>query len=1050
MKNQSSRWAVLAAAALFAALVPPGRAVAADVTVEIKAQPLKEALREFGTQTGVQVMYRSEEVSTAGVTAPAVSGRLSAEEALTRLLSQSRFRYEFVNPTTVRIWDPDERDTTRIEETPPPSSTTYSDRDPSPNNSVQARLTVLAVPSIPEVLVNGSRSLNSDIQRSPDAAQPYVVLDRESIEQSGARTLEDFLQQRLSASTAYNVGNQAGVTGSTVSQISLRGLSSKETLILIDGRRSAGIGVNGDSLQPDLNSIPLEAIERIEVLPTTASGIYGGGATGGVINVVLKRDYTGVQGQLTYGDSFHSGATSRRVDLSAGFNLEEGRTSLLITGSYSDANPLPLGGRDLEQRRRAAILQRNPALILDASIPPLGATTNIRSASGEDLTLIAGNTSLGSPITSVPTGYAGIASDGGAALAGNAGRYNLDLANTAQNRGAQSTLLGLPTIRSLSATLRRQFGSSFAAFVATTASSNRGESRTSTGDGTFFIASGDPANPFTQDLLVTTPEHGTDQTARTEVKNLRVVVGGILTLPGDWRTSLDYAWNRARYSSTTAAAVDSAAAGLAISSGALDIFRDTNLAPPAFSTFLLDRGHSGPADTLLQDISWRLGGPLGWKLPGGHVNVAALLEHRKETLDDFFTSTVFSADFALRKFAPERYQKVDSAYLEAVLPFVSASNARPGLRLLELQLAGRHDRYTTTSAQLIDVDENRVPLAPIVTERATTRSTDPTVGLRFRPVNDLMLRASYGTGFLPPSVNQLVSSGTFDLPLGAFFGLTDPGRGGELIGTAQYTVGGNPDLDPEESDSRSVGLVLTPRVTPGLRVSLDWTRIRKTEAIDALNVLNQSALETLIRLHPERLTRSTDPATFGAFGVGPITAVDDTLVNISSVVVDALDVAVDYRLATPDTGTYSFSLAATHLEHKRTRVTPDSPEVEYVGYLGDLKWRANATLAWDYRNATVSWSARYFHSACVQLGCGLDPNQQAFTFPRQTYHDLYLGYRLGAAAIPALKVFSGIEMRAGINNIFDRLPPVVFDGTYSTFGDPRLRSYYLALRASLD
>ena len=90
----------------------------------------------------------------------------------------------------------------------------------------------------------------------------------------------------------------------------------------------------------------MNAIERIEVLPTTASGIYGGSATGGVVNVVLRRDYRGVETSLSYENTVREDVRARRADVSGEFNFGQGRTSLQFTASYSDAGPLFLGDRD--------------------------------------------------------------------------------------------------------------------------------------------------------------------------------------------------------------------------------------------------------------------------------------------------------------------------------------------------------------------------------------------------------------------------------------------------------------------------------------------------------------------------------------------------------------------------------------------------------------------------------------------------------------------------------------------------------------------------------
>ncbi|MGH7957692.1 MAG: TonB-dependent receptor, partial [Opitutaceae bacterium] len=127
-----------------------------------------------------------------------------------------------------------------------------------------------------------SKILNMDIKRSRDDAQPYAIFERQAIEQSGATMLDDFLKNNVTMNNTGILNSQlVGQNTGSTSVVNLRGLGANQTLILIDGRRAASANNQGFPVQPDINGIPLAAIERIEVLPTTASGIYGGSATGG-------------------------------------------------------------------------------------------------------------------------------------------------------------------------------------------------------------------------------------------------------------------------------------------------------------------------------------------------------------------------------------------------------------------------------------------------------------------------------------------------------------------------------------------------------------------------------------------------------------------------------------------------------------------------------------------------------------------------------------------------------------------------------------------------
>jgi len=180
--------------------------------------------------------------------------------------------------------------------------------------------------------------------------------------------------------------SQAAPGAYNFSSVDLRGLGRNQTLIVVDGRRLPGIFDSMDFGQPDINGIPLAAIERIEVLPSTAGGIYGGSATGGVVNIIMRRDYSGMEVNASYRNAMDTDAANRKIDLNGGFNLEGGRTQVRIVASHADATRLLVGDRDFVQRGRALLLKNNPAGLYGA-LNSTGYTTNIRSVNGSNLQL---------------------------------------------------------------------------------------------------------------------------------------------------------------------------------------------------------------------------------------------------------------------------------------------------------------------------------------------------------------------------------------------------------------------------------------------------------------------------------------------------------------------------------------------------------------------------------------------------------------------------------------------------------------------------------------
>jgi outer membrane receptor protein involved in Fe transport len=189
---------------------------------------------------------------------------------------------------------------------------------------------------------------NVDIPRTINDVQPYYIFKSETIEEINSVDVNTFLKEQLSMNTASSsqsiVQPVAGGNGNLISDIDLRGMGSSRTLVLINGRRAAPAQNRGAFGQVDLNTIPLSAIEQIIVLPGGASAIYGGAASGGVINVVLKKNYTGGAVAMTYGDVFKGSSRTRSGDATLGFSLGA-KTHVMLTANYKDRIPPTVGDR---------------------------------------------------------------------------------------------------------------------------------------------------------------------------------------------------------------------------------------------------------------------------------------------------------------------------------------------------------------------------------------------------------------------------------------------------------------------------------------------------------------------------------------------------------------------------------------------------------------------------------------------------------------------------------------------------------------------------------
>lgn len=996
---------------LLVALASSSAVIAADVSAatptdfQIPAASLADALSRFGSQSGMQVVYAPE--LARGLKSRALTGRLTVDAALNWLLEGTGLTWTYVNGNTVVLKRADAKKV--------PAS---NSRAVEPDTAV-ATEEITVIGKIPEVLVYGSRSLNADIQRTEDDVQPYVVFDMETIEQSGAISMEDFLKKRLPMNSVSGTTNQGPDSRGNASQINLRGLGTDQTLVLINGRRTLGgnANVGGSIPQFDLNGIPLAAVERIEVLPTTASGIYGGSATGGVVNVILRHDYTGAQAAVTYDNSFSSESAIRRVDFSAGLAPESGKTSLLVAAAFSDGNDLLVQDRHFVQTGRATVELNNPGFFPSAANPPVGASTNFRSVSGAPL-FGPGSANFGS----VPVGYAGGA--GLAGLAPGAGRYNLDLASSAQNSGgALQGLLSESRNESLIATVRHELGSRLQVFADAGLANSTAHFARSLMTRSYIVSATAPNNPFGQAIRVTVPTAVGDTSPTAANFTRRAVVGGIVRLPAEWRSELDLSYSTFRSAFVQTGYAAGGTEATVIGDGTIDVLRDLEQFSVDLTPFLRAPLSQSPFRSNTRGAALRVAGPIGTLL-AGKPKLSFLLEHRRDRFEQATQGTfVF----------PEMSQAVSSAYAETTLPLLTSRR----LGEVELLAAARWDRYDVEGATGF---VSSTALDSIVRTSNRSDTVSPTFGIRWKPWPSLIARASYGKGFLPPNVLQLTPAAPFLNTTSVFI---DPRRNNEPVSGVTTRSGGSPDVTPERSESWSAGLVFGPAGMQNLRVSLDYTRIEKYDNIS--EVTPQQIIDNEV-LFPTRVGRG--PVAPGdPFGVGEITSVDFTAVNISEALVEAFDLSFDYELNI-GASTVAFSLAGTKQTHYRTQLVPQAPVVENVGVTRNnpLKLKGNAAVTWNAGPWTLGWNAQYFDSYLVA-----DPaltssaptiaNQGGVRVNSQTYHDAFAQYAFGERT----------QVSGGVRNVFDHKPPFDAGETryyYSLYGDPRGSSYYVSLKHS--
>ena len=1022
---------------------------------DLPEQSLSQTLRDFGRLASQEIIFTEDLVT--GTKSKALRGDFTAADALARLLKGTNLTSERSASGALMIRRQDKPaapKTSQATSDIAPGATGLAAGDTAAPQTVAGTTPPPATFAVPEILVKGAKTFDVDITRTQNDVQAYTIFSSTQIEQSGATDVEDFLKQQLTMNTTVQTNTQAhpSQNNGTTSSINLRGLGANETLILVDGRRSAGVSIQGTTNQPDINGIPLGAIERIEVLPASASAIYGGAAVGGVVNIILKRKFDGGDVSYSYDNPANGNAPIRSINGSYGASFADGRTQIMLAGHYGDGSPLYARDRlNLVGRGIATILVNDPSYFSSTFSPFPGATPNIASTSiNQPLTLKNGGTPLNSLLTYVAPGTRP-GTDPSTGLLADAGAYNLNLSPGAGFYGLGTPFGTVPLTKSLLGTIRQTVADDIQLFTEISTSSNEGRAIYSPFAGSYRIPSTAPTNPFQQRVTVVFPTTVTaPQTSDSVTQS--ATVGLVVPLSHSWSSELDYTWSRNSFEDSFDYA-DHTALNSALGAGTVNPFVDTIAYPLALSPYLAPQAFSG--DSTLDDFALRASGPIGTLL-AGHPTLTVGLEHRKEGSHN----ANVSGDYPLTPSNTSQEalfgqsQSTDSFYAEGLVPLVASQNEVPGVHSLDLQVAGRSERYSVFTGTLYaylsppDYVSGNPPQGVHDTIRYT--STNFTTGLRYQPIADVVVRASYATAFLPPTANQLVANPTLECGFPCV-AIVDPKNGQAY--DVDFSSGGNPKLRPQTSKDLSLGLIWDPQQDSlrGLRMDLEYYRITQPNYITTPTV-QQLVSDPTFASHVTR-----DPTT------GLVTFVDDSPVNAIEYKTSGWDLKLDYRKSTTF-GIIGAHAAGTLIAHDLRQYGIDSPFLEYAGFTndgGEVKLKANATLSWEYRHLSLAWTTTYYAKYEQSYAPGgpsyaqFGPNpfytdaQGGYTIPSQMYHDIYASYVVEQGRSDTL--LSNLTIQFGIKNVFNKLPPFdAFAGPYfySPYGDPRLRDYRLGVRKS--
>jgi iron complex outermembrane recepter protein len=361
---------------------------------------------------------------------------------------------------------------------------------------------------------------------------------------------------------------------------------------------------------------------------------------------------------------------------------------------------------------------------------------------------------------------------------------------------------------------------------------------------------------------------------------------------------------------------------------------------------------------------------------------------------------------------------VYAGFAEVLVPLIGAQNKLPIAQALELRLAGRYERYSEFSA------------------------TKPGAGLSWRPTTWLLLRASYNEGFRAPAIVEL-----FTPAIGRRNdGIVDAARPGQpdAAGSVSKRIvtGGNPTLQPEESESYNFGFVLDVPFVKGLSLGADFYRIKQFNQIDNSSAVDELNLDAQLWRagggnNPRVIRAARTAADTAANLPGVLVEVLSTYQNLSLREVEGTDFFLNYRTPRWSFGRFNISSTVSYTDRLRS-VNQQGIATELVRNNGNPRTKATAGVSWSHRNWSASVFERYtsdYRSPVAYTTAG-----QPFIIGEYWVTNASVGYTFRETMLKNLR------LRVGVNNVFDEDPPLYpinSSGYHPSYADPRGRMPYV-------
>lgn len=930
------------------------------------------------------------------------------------------------------------------------------------------------VQRLDSITVTGSRISNPNVL-SP---APVSTLTAEAIQASGAVNIGDLLTTMPQLATTFTMGNSTRFIGTAgVAQQDLRNLGPARTLVLVNGRRM--IGASSGSSAVDTNLIPIDWVDRVEIITGGASAVYGADAVSGVINFILKKNYQGLNLHAQYGNSQHGHFDEKFLAVTGGKNFAEDRGNFAVSLEHSRQDALEFRDRFGNQ---AFATIRTPGGPTDAVLMP-DAGSFLFTDGGTFTT--AGLTDLASRFVFNPDGsfrpqrFDGITDNAGACS--NCDRSDGNQTVQLQPKYDRTTLSAIASF-DLNQDHRLYFeglynlADSKAFFAPTFGSATTGNAHLIQPDNAFITPE---LAALTGGEAFEVSRNDVDAGRRgesTERQTGRVVFGIEGNLSSDWQYDASVIYGRVherrenlnnrvleRFYAGLDAVVDPATGNIVCRS-TIDpttrneaYFRNSNspdgiISPEVaancvpFSVF--GEGAIDPAAaaffntttiTKTRLTQFVAGGSLInndlFELPAGPLSFGTGVEYRRETSRQENDPLDVSGQTFLNAIPSSGGEyNVKEIWAEVAVPILSDL---PLIKSLSVGAAARYSDYDIVGS----TEAWRYNLDWAINDSLRIRG-NMSAAVRAPNIDELFSGQAQNFNFIndPCDVNNIGNTTNPDVRRANCAALGVPADHVDtVLGTNEGISGSNPDLEPETGRSWTAGFVFTPSFLPGFGLNVDYWEIRLTDAIAA--VAGQGTADRCVdspsgidNVFCSNITR--DPVTH------QITFFRSLNENIAAIETDGIDIGVYYSHNLAG-GTMRWDLNATRVLSYDDFPFQDDPDeaIDSNGTLGFPEWKAVLRVDYSRDNWGVNWTTRYVSDGLRVTNESFEANPTSTTPIKAgsgVVHDIRGSYTF---------LDSGLQVYAGVTNVFDSDPPVNLFGTgfgsalYDTIG----RAYYLGI-----